>query len=177
MSAWSNKKEQALALLFEGGRTKQQIADEVGVSWYTISDWVREDEFKRRLEEMRARFREHLEGTAFVNREQRILALSQLAQDALGEWRDRRYLVEVRPVPGGMLTNERLNTDAAELARGALSDIAKELGERSTKVDMKAQVEHELIQVTVMDLPPEITTRYLRAGPIVDADSDDDDDA
>lgn len=172
---WTPKKERALIDIFEGVKMKSKIAADLGINHDTLIDWMREPEFKQRLAAMREELYEHLEGLAFLRKEQRVIALSQLASEALEEWQTHRYEVETRPVPGGMLTNERLNKSAADIFRGALDDMAKELGERSTKVSLTAKIEQVPIQVTVVDLPPEVTARYLRAGePVVDAEVDED---
>lgn len=174
---WTEIKQRALEAVFEGVMSKQKLADELGISRSTLGDWMRDPEFVERLTAMRDKLRENLEGVPFVRKENRVIALAKLASEAAEEWEMHRYEVEQRPVPGGMLINERLNKSAADIYRAALDDIAREMGDRTAKVNIQARVEHAPLQVTTMELPEELVPKYLRGGDrIVDAEARDESD-
>lgn len=157
---WNELKERAVQLVFEGQYTLQKIAEELSISYVTLRNWIHEDEFQVRLEQMRARLAEELEGTAFIKKEQRVIALSTLASQAREEWEQHRYLLEQRPVPSGTLVNEKLNEGAANLFLRALNDIAKELGDRQTNVKLTGKIEHQ--QTVVVNLAPVPDTQQAK---------------
>ena len=192
---WSEPMERALYLIFEGQKQRSDICAELNIPRGTLEAWLRHPEFQARLAELRARLSEQLEGVAFLQKEQRLLALSKLATQARDEWENHRYLVEQRPVPGGTMINESLNKGAADIMRGCLDDIARELGERVANVKLTGKVEkQQTVVINVVDVPEDIKRQYLLtkddkqpdiveagnatmiAGPVNQVDDEDEDD-
>lgn len=145
---WDAAKEKALWLLFDGKMSQAEVAENVGVATRTCERWIAHPVFRNRLEQMRADLNASLKTTLYVSKESRLLALADMAQKARHEFEARPWLKEVRPTKDGFITNEHFNEAAFAAFRGALDDIAKEKGERTSKVDVKAtfqgSVTHDL---------------------------------
>lgn len=133
---WDATKEQALWLVFDGKLSLEQVALNVAVSPRTLDRWVAHPAFQQRLQQMRADLQETLKGTLYVSKESRMVALADMAQKARREFEKRPWLKEVRPTKDGPVTNESFNRDAFESFRGALDDIAKELGQRKNVTEV-----------------------------------------
>lgn len=136
---WTDAQRQALTLLFEGRKSLDKIALDCAISPRTLDNWLTHPDFAGKLADLREHALEALSarGVAYVRKEQRIIALSQLAEQARSQYEAHELLIESRQVgrdkeTGEMLTldNERFNRDAFDAVRGALDDIAKELGHR-----------------------------------------------
>src|SRR5258707_10763203 len=128
-------KELALKLVFEGRLSLDKIALNCAVSPRTLDNWVKHPEFVQRIEELRADMAAALRDVCYADKTRRILALDQMAESARQEYEARPWLEEVRPTKDGSITNEHFNEGAFGAFRGALDDIAKELGQRK---DIKA---------------------------------------
>lgn len=150
---WTPELKAALKLAFEARLTSEQIAekiatdcqDSVGVPARTFRDWMTHPDFQAALREMRNHLVASLSDaeTLYVRKEQRIAGLAQMAESARCEYEARPWLKEVRqigrdPETGEALTltNESFNRDAHAAFRESLNDIAKELGQRTSKVDI-----------------------------------------
>lgn len=134
---WKHKgAEKALHLTFEGRWTQEEIAKKCEISPRTLWSWLQHPGFQAKLEALRADFAASIRDVAYADKAQRIVGLSQMAESARREFEARPWLKEVRPTPDGELTNESFNRDAHAAFRGALDDIAKELGQRTSKVDV-----------------------------------------
>ena len=133
--AWNDAQTQALALVFEGRKTRDKIAQDCTVSVRTLKDWLAHPEFRARLAAMRENLLVTCDelGIAYVRKEQRIVSLAQMAESARTEYETHTWLREVRPSQNGDIVNESFNRDAHAAFRGALDDIAKELGERKAE--------------------------------------------
>lgn len=144
---WNAAKEQALWLVFAGNLSQAEVAENVGVATRTCERWVAHPVFRSRLEQMRADLNASLKATLYVSKESRIMALSDMALKARSEFEARPWLKEVRPTKDGAVTNESFNGDAFAAFRGALDDIAKELGERkATSADADAHTFRLIIE-------------------------------
>jgi transcriptional regulator with XRE-family HTH domain len=159
------EQEQALVLLFEHRHSYAQVAEMVGVSSRTIERWATDERFKERLEAMRADLAASLAAYTYVSMEDRIIALSQMAEKARVEFEARPWLKEVRPTPKGDITNEAFNEGAFAAFRGALDDIAKELGHRRPKE------EDNKPQMRVVFIVPEVAEMPRIAAPVLDSDT------
>lgn len=149
------EQETALVLLFEHRHAYPKIAEKVGVSTRTIERWATDERFKARLEVMRANVAASLASYAYVSKEDRIIALSQMAEQARIEFEARPWLKEVRPTPNGDVTNEAFNEGAFAAFRGALDDIAKELGHRKQQQNEQKQEFQVIFMVPeTTELPP-----------------------
>lgn len=161
---WTELKAALLMRVFEGQNTLAKNCLALDIPYATASLWTRHEEFKKALATLRHDAAEQLDATPFLRREQRLIALAKLAEQARDEWESRRYLIEQRPVPGGMLTNEKLNRDAAEIYRNSLADIAAELGQRRNKVDLSAPDSAPAVVIQQMVVPPELLGQYMQVG-------------
>jgi len=153
---WDAPQERALALVFEGRWTQEEITDrlikEFGESSpkFTLSvralkAWIANQDFQAKLADMRANFAVSIQGVTYADKARRIIALNQMAESARREYEERVRLIETRPSPFGDARIERFNKDAHEAFRAALDDIAKELGERSTSVKVSGTMQHSLV--------------------------------
>lgn len=139
---WKHKgATRALNLTFEGRWTHAEIAEKCGVSTRTYEYWLEHPDFAARLDAMRADFAATLRDVAYADKMQRIIGLSQMAESARREYEQRPWLREIRPTPDGEIVNEAFNRDAHAAYRAALDDIAKELGQRTNKVDLTSNGE------------------------------------
>lgn len=154
---WTQQKKEALELIFEGRLSQSKIAEKCGVSLRTIEEWARSSHFKNALQKLRDNMMESLldRGVAYVTKESRIMALSQMSESAREEYESRPWLQEKRqigvnrdcdkddPEYGSPLymINESFNRDAHAAFRDSLDDIAKELGHRKQQVDVTSNGE------------------------------------
>ena len=134
-------KEHAVALAFEGRWTQAEIAKRCDVSARTVWAWLNDPETQARIEAMRNDLAASLRDVVYAHKAARIVALSQMAEHARREYEAHPLLKERRPTMDGEIVNESFNRDAHAAFRGALDDIAKELGERSSNVNVSARAE------------------------------------
>lgn len=126
----------ALKLVFEGRLSLDKIAKRCEVSPRTLWAWTQHSDFIAALEAMRKDFAASIQHVTFADKAKRIIALDHAAGIALNELEERPLLKEVRPTRDGEITNEAFNNAAMSEFRSALDDIAKELGQRTSKVDV-----------------------------------------
>lgn len=126
---WDKQKAEISLLVFEGRYSYEMIAQIVGVPTRTLDDWIAHPAFQERLESMR----DNLLGILmepgcmpYVRKEQRIIALSRMAEEA-------RQQFEQHPTIVHSSGAEIFNVPAFHAFRAALDDIAKELGHRSRR--------------------------------------------
>ena len=129
---WTDAQIKALELSFAGRLSHDKIAADCSTPLRTLRDWLAHPDFIAKLTGMRERALEALveRGVPYVRKEQRVIALAQLAEQARSQYEGHELLIETRPTRDGDMTTERFNRDAFESVRGALDDIAKELGHR-----------------------------------------------
>ncbi|MGH7192279.1 MAG: hypothetical protein ACREJM_01955, partial [Candidatus Saccharimonadales bacterium] len=123
---WDKQKAEISMLIFEGRHSFAQIAAMQDLPLRTLESWIAHPAFQERLEYLR----DNLLGVLmepgclpYIRKEQRIIALSQMAESA-------RQAFEAQPTiphPSGV---ELFNAPAFHAFRAALDDIAKEMGER-----------------------------------------------
>lgn len=118
--------------------TEAKLSERVRISTRTLRRWITHADFQQRLEAMRADLATTLRTVAYADKGQRVVGLSQMAEAARREFEARPWLKEVRPSPDGEITNESFNRDAHAAFRGALDDIAAELGARKNVTDVNA---------------------------------------
>lgn len=144
-------KEHALQLAFEGRWSHSEMAARVGVSTRTIERWTADEVFKSRLQALRDDFAASILTVTYADKARRIIALDAMAESARREYEARPWLQEVRPTPNGDVTNETFNRDAHAAFRGALDDIAKELGARKQDTNATAQMVVVAVAADVLD--------------------------
>ncbi len=142
---WTPKLQSLLELVFEGRMTHEKIAQSCTISLRACKYWIAHPNFQERLKALRANLEAALldRGVAYVAKESRIIALSQVGESARCAYEARPWLQEKRQIGFDKereeplySINENFNRDAFESFRGALDDIAKELGHRKTVTEL-----------------------------------------
>lgn len=155
------------SLVFEGRYSLEKIALDCTIPLRTLKDWIAHPEFQSRLVEKRADILAACDDLqiAYARKEQRIVALAQMAESARQEYEARTWLQEKRQIGFDKeheeplyLINESFNKDAHAAFRESLDDIAKELGHRKVPVDHSGTLD--------------VTTRTVIVVPEVDNDDD-----
>lgn len=138
---WSERKERALMMVFEGRKTLAQIAAAVEMSERAIDTWVAHPDFKARLARLYTDLEASLAGVAYVTKAQRILALVQVAEIARHELESMPRIRDERPTRNGPVVSEEFNAPAMSEFRAALADIAAEKGDRKQRTELSGKVE------------------------------------
>lgn len=162
---WTPEQVLAVFLIFEGRLSQAKVAEKVGVSTRTIEAWCAHPDFQQRLAGLRENLEASLTGVVYADKCRRVIALDQMAEAARHEFEERPWLKEVRPTPNGPITNESFNEGAFAAFRGALDDIAKELGHRRPKE------EDNKPQMRVVFIVPEVAELPKLAAPVIDSDT------
>lgn len=149
---WTEARNTAFRLVFEGRKPQAEIAEACHVSARTLRTWIAHPDFQAALQRRRDNLIAALDDRPYVRKERRVIALAEMAESARREYEARPWLREMRPVGSDpdtgepiMLTNEHFNRDAHAAFRESLNDIARELGERGSNVTVRGHVEHSLI--------------------------------
>lgn len=151
---WTDEQQQVLALVFEGRLSSQRIAEKLAndcqIPARTIRDWMAHPEFQERLKAMRERLLESCDelGIAYVRKEQRIVGLSQMAENAREQYEERPWLREIRQIGRDPVAeediiqvNEHFNRDAHAAFRESLAEIAAELGARKNVTELSGAID------------------------------------
>lgn len=135
---WTKPKERAAKLLAEDELTDDAIAQEVGISPAGLALWKKHPDFQARMQQHVDAFRARIFRTGFARKEKRIEALDLTARDLLKQLVAEEYdREEVRIAANGEHVSFKLHDHTRYASfRGALDDIAKELGERKTNVEL-----------------------------------------
>ncbi len=197
---WNEAQKKALAAVFEGRKSRAKIAEDCAIPSRTLDDWIAHPEFQDKLKSMREQMLDAFDalGVAYVRKEQRIMALSQMAEEARQEWEECHVLREYRPVlvkrpadttsqhadgeqearePRMLMVEdyiitERLNEAALTQSRQMLADIAAELGARKNVTELTGK-DGEALPGLVINLVPataESKAKYRRQGLSVEAE-------
>jgi hypothetical protein len=147
---WNDERiTKALALVFIGRLSYEKIALDCTIPLRTLKDWIAHPEFQSKLREKREKILDTCDDLrkAYARKEQRIIALSELAESARCEYEEHIWMKERRQVGYDReeeapiyIIKETYNRDAYDACRGALDDIAKELGHRKQVADVTTQV-------------------------------------
>lgn len=164
---WDAALERVLALTFEGRWTNAEIAEQVqdemrakqpaGAHPFTLStraiqDWRSHPDFQARLEALRSDFAESLRAVVYTEKHQRLIGLAQMAESARRAFEEKPWIVQVWKSRSGQETrHEEFNADAFNAFRGALDDIAKELGERRQGAPADRQIALIAVAGDVLD--------------------------
>ena len=139
--AWDDVQKQVLSLIFAGRKSQATIAQDCGVPLRTLEDWIAHPDFQAKLQERRDNLIASLDHKPYIRKERRLAALAEMAEAARQEYEARPWLQEKRQIGRDedgeplWMVNESFNRDAHAAFRDSLNDIAKELGERTNKVD------------------------------------------
>lgn len=133
---WGDAQLQALQLVLEGRQTIAKIAENCGVPKRTLEDWLAHPEFQERLDYLRASTIAGLRksGIPYIDKQQRLIALAQMAEQARQLFEADPYIVTVKPTQGGDIVERRFNTSAFNAFRTAIADIAEEIGARKDPI-------------------------------------------
>ena len=138
LTFWTPARKKALEQVFEGRKTLDDIALNCAVSPRTLDAWIAHAAFQEQLHKLRENLIAALDHKPYIRKERRLAALADMAESARREYEARPWLQEIRPTPNGEIVNESFNRDAHAAFRDALNDIARELGERSSNVNITA---------------------------------------
>src|SRR5487761_1996537 len=80
-----------LAMVFEGRKSRPKIAEDCGVPLRTCEDWIAHPDFQNKLSALRDEVLTACDelGYAYSRKEQRVVALSQMAESARVEYEQR----------------------------------------------------------------------------------------
>lgn len=161
---WSERTKEILELVFEGRMKHRAIAAKMGMHERSLTKYLSHPDFKAALAAKRADLEESLyeHGTPYVTKQSRIIALSEVAEQARLEFEAHPLLLEKRQIGTDengdpmWLINEKFNRDAHDSFRQALTDIAKELGHRVTKTEITGK---DGGVIAIADITDEIRSR------------------
>lgn len=141
----TKRQHDAALLVAEDEVSDREIAEQIGVSRFTLYAWQKKPEFMALVGEIRAEFRERVLTLGFADKTKRIKALNGLATAVLMEL--SREADDLQPqgmyrlekkisANGEIVEQEVFDKPKADTFRGYLDDIAKELGERKTVAEV-----------------------------------------
>ena len=133
---WDKVKQQALEAIFEGRKTRDEVALSCAIPASTLDYWIAHKDFQRRLKTLYDEIEAATRGLPYIAKTQRLVGLSAMAESARREYETRPWLKEVRPTPDGEMVNEHFNRDAHAAFRESLADIAAELGARKNVTEL-----------------------------------------
>ncbi len=214
---WDATRLQVLDLIFEGRLSQEKVARSCTMALRTCKWLIAHPDFQAALQAKRDDLEASLSAVTYARKEHRVIALSQMAEDARKKYERRPWLRDFRPLGGGgrpergerggrgrekpprddmdtaslvaaaseLLTgkpsepeppegtendapegvgddlpgvpaippgdyavSEHYNRDAYECFRGALDDIAKEMGHRRATADLPTSASLPPFQVT-----------------------------
>jgi DNA-binding CsgD family transcriptional regulator len=137
-SPLTKKQEDAARLVAEDAQTDQSIADSLGIHRDTLEKWKRRQEFAVRVQQHKEAFKDRALSEGFADKRARIAALNGSAQDIMRWLAENEYeREEVKVAANGEHVSYKM-FDQARYAqfRGALDDIAKEMGDRKTVAEL-----------------------------------------
>lgn len=158
---WTAVKEAVAIDIFLGELSQTKIAEKHGISKNSLEAWLKNPGFIARLEELRKNMRQVFleQDIRYVDKTQRITGLSRLAVSAREQYEARPLVKELR----GNTVYEHFNDNAFNAFRGALDDIAKELGERKTITEVTGKDGDPLF-----DIEQKRAALFARVAPFAD---------
>jgi hypothetical protein len=134
----TEKQLRATLMVAEDEKTDEAIAAEVGISRVTLHQWKKKPEFAAEVDAHVEAFKDRALSEGFADKRARIAALNGSAQDILRWLAENEYeREEVKVAANGEHVSFKI-FDQARYAqfRGALDDIAKEMGDRKTVTEL-----------------------------------------
>ncbi len=162
--AWNETQLNVLAMVFKGRHSQAKVAEFGGIPLRTCERLIAHPEFQARLKAMREDVITSCEklGYAYMRKEQRMIGLSELAESARTQYEERPLLQERRQIgydkeEGApiLILKESFNREAFDAVRGALDDIAKELGHRKQVVENTIKTMPYIVYTTTETAPLE----------------------
>jgi hypothetical protein len=137
-SALSVREAQAARLVAEDTLTDTQIATTVGVAQRTLERWKKRPPFLARIAEHQDAFKDAALAEGFADKRARIKVLNGTAQDIARWLAENDYeREEVKVAANGEAISYKVFDHARySQLRGALDDIAKEMGDRATRTEI-----------------------------------------
>lgn len=132
------KQAQAARLLAEDEQTDEEIADTLGIARSTLALWKKNPEVTSAITAHVEAFKDRALAEGFADKRARIAALNGSAQDIMRWLAENEYeREEVKVAANGEHVSYKI-FDQARYAqfRGALDDIAKEMGDRKTVTEL-----------------------------------------
>lgn len=144
----THKQARAALLVAEDERTDQEIADAIGIARYTLWEWKKKPHFAARVAEHREAFRARILTEGFADKAERVRVLNMLGGAVLAELAKEGgfFREEVKIAANGEhVSYQVFDKPKHDTLRGYLDDIAKELGERQTKVEVGGDPDNPLV--------------------------------
>ncbi len=132
------KQAHAARLIAEDELTDEAIAEQVGIARSTLALWKNNPDIQTAVTAHREAFKDRALSEGFADKRARIAALNGSAQDILRWLAENEYeREEVKVAANGEHVSFKI-FDQARYAqfRGALDDIAKEMGDRKTVTEL-----------------------------------------
>lgn len=157
------KKRYAVELLADGRMNLRNVAMRVGIAYATLHWWTYQPEFQHELDLERKRIIQHA-GT-YINKEQRLIALSSIAEMARKQYEEHQMLVETRTMGGVSTTIERPNEPSFTMFLKAVAEIGKLMGDYKPQVQVTQSSTMVGLTVNVPQMTAEALKRYVKTEP------------
>lgn len=147
-SPLTKKQEDAARLVAEDGQTDQAIADSLGIHRDTLEKWKRRPEFAVRVQQHKENFKDRALSEGFADKRERLRVLNMLSTGVLSELAvvGGFSREEVKIAANGEHVSYQVHDKAKfDTMRGLLDDIAKEMGDRQSKVELSGDAENPLV--------------------------------
>jgi hypothetical protein len=137
-TALTVRQERAALAVAEDTETDNAIALAVGVTKKTLENWKKRPDFLAAVAVHKEAFRDRALVEGFADKRARIKVLNGTAQDIARWLADNEYeREEVKVAANGEAISYKVFDHARySQLRGALDDIAKEMGDRATKTEL-----------------------------------------
>jgi len=135
-------------LVAEDERTDQDIADSLGIHRDTLEKWKRKPVFAARVRQHREAFKDRALAEGFADKRERVRVLNMLATGTLVELaKEGGYFREEVKIAanGEHVSYQVFDKPKHDTLRGYLDDIAKEMGDRQSKVEVSGDPDKPLV--------------------------------
>lgn len=152
--ALPSRQEEAARLVAEDDLTNEQIAAKVGVKRQTLDLWKKRPDFIGRVNEHKEAFKNRALTEGFADKRARLQLLNSLtfdlakdmAEPATEDAPKGTYRKEVKIAANGEVVDYVVLDKAKyDTVRGLMDDIAKEMGDRQTKVEVSGDPDKPLV--------------------------------
>ncbi len=127
---WTDPRERAAQLVAEDRLTDIQIAAKVGIAERSLERWKLVPEFRARVQEHVAKFRERITSEGLAQKENRVAFIRSRLAALRGIVRSRGKLPDHQTAPGETITQKGLQTREVKSLRVTVPSTDPELGDR-----------------------------------------------
>jgi hypothetical protein len=142
------RQEEAARLVAEDSLTNEEIAAAVGVKRQTVDWWKTKPHFAARVQEHKETFKNRALSEGFADKRERLRVLNMLGVGVLGELAKEGgfYREEVKIAANGEhVAYQVFDKPKHDTLRGYLDDIAQEMGERKTGLELSGDEANPLV--------------------------------